>query len=314
MTLGPTTVAGGPENQPSSGTPFEDATRNLQAAARWIVTALAAVGGVLVAGIPLTALGKVSGWEAILAFASLFVALVAIGVVIPVVAKVFTTPYVTLTELAQSEFPTRKGQDTSRVTDIVDKIHRSREELLGDQAEDLGVLHSRLKAVNSRLRKQRGARRQDLESEDPPHGALAAPTDVDAANALRATAERVLDFANYEATRRIFVGLYGKLAFAGLVTAVGVSFYAYIVNRPSGTVMITSPRPVILSLPADSAQAKRLGEHCNVRQVAAVAVEGPLRRPTVSTIPSRECAAVSFRVPSGTVVVPTKDLPRLPSQ
>ncbi|MFD9409388.1 hypothetical protein ACFWBN_20555 [Streptomyces sp. NPDC059989] len=314
MVLGQNTVADGAEKGLPPGTSFEDATKNLQAAARWIVTALAAVGAVLVAGIPLTALGKVNGWAAVFAFGSLFAALVAIGFAIPAVAKVFTTPYVTLTALTQDELPTRKGQDTSRVAAIVEKIHRSREELFGDQAEDLGVLHSRLKAVNDRLRRQRGARREDLENPGPPHGALAAPADVDMAHELRATAERVLDFANYEATRRIFVGLYRKLAFAGLIAVLGVSFYAYTVNRPSSSVVITSPRPVVLSLPIGSAEAKRLGKQCDVRKVAAVALEGALRRPTVSTIPSLTCASAVFLVPEGTVVVPTKDLPSLPGR
>ncbi|MFD3998401.1 hypothetical protein, partial [Streptomyces sp. NPDC058583] len=69
-------------------------------------------------------------------------------------------------------------------------------------------------------------------------------------NELRATAERVLDFADYEATRRIFVGLYKKLAFAGLVTAVGVCTYAWTVSRTSASVQITTPRPVVLKLAA----------------------------------------------------------------
>ena len=46
-----------PAAEPTTS-PFASATANIQAAARWIVAALAAVGGVLVSSVPLTGLGK----------------------------------------------------------------------------------------------------------------------------------------------------------------------------------------------------------------------------------------------------------------
>src|SRR5215472_4072299 len=77
--------------------PFQQGIADLHTTARWIVTALAGVGGVLVAGVPLAGIGGLPDLTAdVIALSGLAVALIAIGVMIPMVSKVFTTPYITL--------------------------------------------------------------------------------------------------------------------------------------------------------------------------------------------------------------------------
>jgi hypothetical protein len=128
---------------------------------------------------------------------------------------------------------------------------------------------------------------------------------------LRAAAARVVDFANHEATRQQFVSLYGKLAVAGLVTTLGVGFYAYLVSKPHASDVVTAPTPVLLRLPPTAAVRAQLGPRCLLERVQAVAESGSLTRPTVVTIPTATCTSARFEVPRGTVVVPAKELPTL---
>ena len=59
--------------------PYVVAAENIRTAARWLLTAFAAVGGVLIAGVPLTAIGRIEPWSLnfFLAAGGVAVALVA---------------------------------------------------------------------------------------------------------------------------------------------------------------------------------------------------------------------------------------------
>lgn len=311
------------DNAPSSPSPFQQATSNLHATARWIVTALAGVGGVLVAGVPLTGLGKTGGYvSTVVALCGLAVALIAIGIMIPTVARVFTTPYITLAALQIAELPTHRGQSTHQVTAVLDSVLLNREELFGDQAPDLGILYQRLARDNNELRNTRsgedsavsasGTTAQARQAEDL--AARETQTRDEATvrreiEALRATATRVVDFANYEATRRRFVRLYPKLAIAGVIAAAGVALYAFQVSRPLPQDSITKPTPVIVSLPNKTYLHRMLGNNCVLSRVVAVAESGSFTRPTIVTVPTSDCRAARFEVPAGAVVIPSNSLP-----
>ena len=92
--------------------PYQQATESIRAAARWLMTAFAAVGGVLVAGVPLSDLGRLEVRSArfVLAVSAVAVALVAIGYMIRTVARVFTARYVSFGELAAADFPEKAGR------------------------------------------------------------------------------------------------------------------------------------------------------------------------------------------------------------
>lgn len=117
----------------------------------------------------------------------------------------------------------------------------------------------------------------------------------------------MVDFANYDVARRNFSTLTVRLLAAGFISVLGVADYAYFVSRPE--LQIGQPTPVLVSLPPTSGQAKSLGANCNSSHVFAVAISGTLQRPTVVTVPTDQCAALRFRVPSAAVVIPVKDLP-----
>jgi hypothetical protein len=313
---------------------FQQATAKLHAAARWwIVTALAGVGAVLVAGVPLTGLGGLRGLQLVLAVVALLVALVSIGTVIPYVARVFTTPYITFAELQTSDWPRRYHQSAKQAAQTLKAVEDNREELFGDHASDLGWLYLRLRQQNKDLRSQRGgerphqashngasavalspAKKRSAHNREEPVNTDERPTSDVASESLvelRAAAARVVDFANYEATRQRFVSLYWKLAVAGLITTLGVGVYAYLVSQPHASDAVTAPTPVLLQLPPTAAVRAQLGPDCVLSRVQAVAESGSLSMPTVVTIPTATCNGARFTVPRGTIVVPARGLPTL---
>lgn len=129
-----------PAAEPATS-PFASATDNIQAAARWIVAALAAVGGVLVSSVPLTGLGKFNSLsEFFEAGLGLLVALAAVGFMIRSAARVLTTEYITVAALRDAELPETAGSKPRPVTATLKQIRRNRDELFGEVAEDLGTL------------------------------------------------------------------------------------------------------------------------------------------------------------------------------
>jgi hypothetical protein len=310
-----------PAAEPTTS-PFASATANIQAAARWIVAALAAVGGVLVSSVPLTGLGKFNSLsEFFEAGLGLLLALAAVGFMIRSAARVLTTEYITVAALRDAELPETAGSKPRPITATLKQIKRNRDELFGEVAEDLGDLNTRLGNANEALRSESGA---SVPAAAPPAPAVSGrpqpggvgpanqPTTIEAtltsvAARLQAAARTVVDFANYDVARRNFSTLTVRLLAAGFISVLGVADYAYFVSRPE--LQIGQPTPVLVSLPPTSGQAKSLGANCNSSRVFAVAISGTIQRPTVVTVPTDQCAALRFRVPSAAVVIPVKDLP-----
>ena len=89
--------------------PYLKASDNIRAAARWLVAAFAAVGGVLVAGVPLTDIGRIKPWSTDFFWATggLAVALAAIAYMIYTTSRVFTDRFVSFNEFIGGDRPRR---------------------------------------------------------------------------------------------------------------------------------------------------------------------------------------------------------------
>ncbi len=384
------TVDTSPTSEPATS-PFAAATATIQAAAKWIVAALAAVGGVLVSSVPLTGLGKFNSFhEFVYAGIGLLVALAAVGFTIGAAARVLTTEHITLSALAADRLPTTPGGGPEPIEETIRQITRSREELFGDVANDLGDLSSRLAGTNKALRNastnilyrstdilstvgspvvevapgaevkaaspDKGTEAASLSSfaarfpnaartlkalrnastnilyrstdilstVGSPIAEIAPGTEVKAASLdngteaaslssfaarLQDAARTVVEFANYDVARRNFSTLTVRLLAAGFIAVVGVADYAYWVSRPEiPEIKVTQPTPVLVSLPREWPRYY-LGINCDISRVSAVAIAGTIERPTVVTVPTDQCAALRFQVPSNAVVIPVKDLP-----
>jgi hypothetical protein len=318
-------AAGGSHgDEPTSASPYQQATEGIRAAARWLLTAFAAIGGVLVAGVPLTDVGRVGIWSLRfwVVIAAIVVALAAIGWMIRAVSRVFTAEYVSFGDLRQADFPTktrRREKVLSRTTPrppnsqlptsqpeeeerrgtrrqrqiraIQEIIDLSREELYGTQARNLGELAERLEEANEKVRSAGIEGRTQAEKTPDVRLRVAQPE-------LERAASRVLDFANYEYTRRTFKSLFPGLALAGFIAAAGVVTYAVVVSSsPAKAPAITQPIRVLLTLkPGARTWSTILGPSCDIGSVAAVAVGGSLNSPEVVSNRTASCRAVRFRV------------------
>jgi hypothetical protein len=213
------------------------ATQSLRTTARWLLTAAAGVGGVLVAGVQLTDLGGLDGkeWPRLLvASIALLAALTAIGFMIWKTSAVLTDEWITLAQLQVERFRqtarqkpgNRRERDLwATMGEILDRLMVYQDELYADVATDISDLSSRLGDANAQARR------------DPSKITEAAP--------LRSAANAVVQFANYTRTRRQLEKARRSMAWAAVVVVFGVGVYAYAANppqpQPAGTHRTSSP-------------------------------------------------------------------------
>ena len=156
--------------------PYREATQGIRSSARWLVTAFAAVGGALAAGVPLTDLTQVdtSSSHFWLALVSAGLSLAVIGGMILGVSQVFTSRYPTLSEFALTAFT---GGRVRRhvIGEVKADLTQSWEELFGTEFQGIPALFEAIEDNN-----------------DPKRGESA-----------QRVAQQVLDYVNFEYARRI---------------------------------------------------------------------------------------------------------------
>jgi hypothetical protein len=265
-----------PSATPAAESQYVAAAETIRQAARWLVAAFAGVGGVLVAGVPLTDVGRVEAgtsdfWFAVMGIAA---ALVAIAYMIHAVSRVFTSEFISFAEYSEATVPGVTGAEKRRklLLDIGEVAERSGDELYGAEARDLGELHTRLQDTNQAVRTAK------LEGQAAPEDAVRHARDATAA------ANRAMEFINYEFVRRTFRHLFPRLAAGGLIVALGVGTYVFqTAQSPPKDQAVNRPTAVRLYLKPDSDELKQLGKACQANGLPAVAVAGSFSEPEVVT-------------------------------
>ncbi|MFI5496287.1 hypothetical protein [Actinoplanes sp. NPDC051859] len=228
---------------PAPADAYLAATEALRGTTRWLVSAAAGVGAVLVAGLQLTGLGSLGRGELprlVAAFAGLIVALAAVGYMVLRASQILTTEWVTLADIEKDIFDQqvrRSAQgDTVERRKLSDRFGRLRdrryrlraamidglkerlefiaEELFGSLATSVPDLYAQLADANEAARRSPGA--------DPAR--LAAE--------LSRAAGTVVAFANFYITKEWFKVLRRQLAVASAVVIAGVLVFAYAANPP----------------------------------------------------------------------------------
>jgi hypothetical protein len=195
---------------------FAASAEEIRAAARWLLTAAAGLLAALVAGLQIRGLNGLPAWRVVVALIGAAVAIAAVGSVASGAARLLAAEWPTLTYLGAQEVAQQLRPPNTRASreraadlrDVVKSIVENREELYRAQAETIPDLHRRLAASNSDMRADAGG---------PASAALAAR-----AAALRAAADNVVDFANYQLTRARFERLRRHLLLAGIPVVAGV--------------------------------------------------------------------------------------------
>jgi len=207
------------------------------------------------------------------------------------VARVFTARFVSFGDLTEADLPDKPGKNVpSDLDGLVGRINASRDELYGASARSLADLATRFNLVNGKVRGLTAAESASTGSEHTALGAILAEQ-----RELVAAATRVVDFGNYEHTRRIFRGIFPNLAIAGAISAVAIGCYAFVVgSAPAEPPTIEHPVAMVLTL--KSKLQARMGHECDLARVRAVAVAGNLKTPEVVTVMTSACNAVRLKV------------------
>ena len=211
------------EVSPAAG--YAAATDHLRTATRWLLTAAAAAGAAMVAGVQLTSIGSLSlsDWPRLLAAgAGLATGLGAVGYMIFRTSRLLADEWITLAQLELEEFKrqlrdSRSRRDRQRglaIDRIYEELQGYQDELYGGAAKSISDLYSRLIKANDAAR----------ESPDPARIKTAAD--------LRNAVDALVQAANYSYTRADFAVLRRRLAQASAVFVAGVVVFAYAANPP----------------------------------------------------------------------------------
>jgi hypothetical protein len=219
------------------------ATDNLRAAARWLLTAVTATGGVLVAGLQLTGLGSlgVSDWPRLLvACLGLTAGLGAVGYMVFQASLMLTDEWITLAQLdlemingqLAGSSRRRDRRRLERIRKIRGELENYQDEFYGSAADSISDLYRRLIDAN----------REARESPTPEHAKTAAD--------LREVVDTVAQAANYSYARSAFAALRQRLIWAGAVFVAGIVVFAYAANPPAHAVKSPPPRVHAVHIPA----------------------------------------------------------------
>jgi hypothetical protein len=213
---------------PEDGSPaagYARATDNLRTAARWLLTAAAASGAVMVAGLQLTSIGSLGpgDWPRLLAAAGgLTAGLGAVGYMIYHASLLLTDAWITLAQLVLEPFSQQLRDSSSRrdrrrageIVRIRTEIESYQDEFYGSVADSISDLYRRLIEANKKAR----------ESPSPEHSQTAAN--------LKRTVDTLVEAANYSYARAEFAVLRRRLTEAGAVFVAGIVIFAYAANPP----------------------------------------------------------------------------------
>ncbi|HET7475776.1 MAG TPA: hypothetical protein VFJ97_07090 [Dermatophilaceae bacterium] len=213
-----------PADRVGPASSYAAATESLRTTARWLLTALAGVGGLLVAGLQLTGLGALGDHQLlrlVVALLAVAVTLTGVGFMIWRTSQLLADEWVSLAQLQVEDFELAASTPPSHraavrraalLKSIRDKATVYQDELYADVAGSVSELGNLLAEANRKTRA----------------GQTVQPT----LEQLREAAAAVVQFANYHRTRAEFIRLRSDLVWAGVVVVVAVITFAYAANPP----------------------------------------------------------------------------------
>ena len=211
---------------------YAAATENLRNATRWLLTAAAAAGAAVAAGLQLTSIGSLGldDWPRLVAaLAGLTGALAGVGYMILRTSRLLSDEWITLAQLELDQFKARLRNSSRRrdrqraaaIDRIYDELQDDRDELYGSVAKSISDLYSQLiRANDAALAPRLWVKSSHLPGSPP------------AADALRSAVDMVVQAANYSYLRSDFAALRRHLARAGAVFVVSIVIFAYAANPP----------------------------------------------------------------------------------
>jgi hypothetical protein len=253
---------------------------------KWLIGAFAAVAGIVLAGVQITGLGKLDGWDLFFAISSVVGALFGAGLAIYGCARVLTPAQVTLSELvkntkvadALASDPILKGYATS-ATELKDKFELA-----------LAEYH----------------RAWNVEGADKPgtpenQYALKAQQQL---ISISGAADSALRFAAWKKVDDAFLTAKRLMAVGAAIALAGIIAFTYLANKPDemspGTADVTDAKLVHVSFTEDAASGWKsvLGKKCDLENVAAILIASDTDKQQVelASLPNQGCQARHFKL------------------
>ena len=246
-------------------THYGAATEAIESTAKWLVTAFAAVGALMIGGVQLTGLGALGRSELprlSIAVICLIVAIATVGYMIQQTSGIFMTEWVTLAELSDQAYEelqasevegsVRNEVEASAISDdlasaiteteisglfagrkrrdirsLLYQVNYAKQELYGHVAPSIAQLHRRLREANKYAAQIAGGEVQLTgPDQDKVFGMV---------HELRNAARDVVECANYHRTRQHFNDLSKRLRWAVVLVLLSVLVFTYATNPPPKT-------------------------------------------------------------------------------
>jgi hypothetical protein len=214
------------------GTYYGTATAALESTAKWLVTAFAALGALMIGGVQLTGIWDLDLWEPrfIIAIACLGIGIAAVVYLIRKTSAIFMTEWVTLRRLSGEAFdrfamhPERAKKEQHKLNNVIKQVEAAKEELYGHVAGSIPELHRHLRIANEEAAKIAS---NEVQLTWPDQGKV-----FEKVFELRNAARDVVECANYHRTRQQFDELKGRLWLAVATVTLCVLVFAYVTNLP----------------------------------------------------------------------------------
>jgi hypothetical protein len=279
------------EQDISSTKDLATSASTIRETAKWLITAFAAIGVVLIAGSQLSNIGNVKKASTLLlAISSVVFSLIGIGIAIWFSVNVMTPGLLTLSELVNGKRKKpRTYWDNLRLKDVRDWINNDNKEILK-------------RAVNVKDLRDQYSKHLDLrystlnELKADPRGPNRDKYDLAEAESqeLDNIVHQVLAIASYEDLRRYFRATRKFIFAGGLIAAIGVLGFSLTVKQTPEKEHFQLPTIVQVSLFEEGKifLAKELGENCFLRDtsnIKVIAISEKDNTWDVLTIPTGSC-------------------------
>ena len=271
--------------EPVPSSPVE----RVREAAKWLIGAFAAIGGLLIAGVQLSDAGQlaIEDDEGRLAVA-LFGLIFGVGGVIWAIL-----------ENVRILLPTAMTFGRLEADPELVKYFTDNPELIPGPAKTIAALkgeyEERVKAYETAV--------ADLDkAESDPHKAALKQADKQLARAER-DLQDVFGLANWKAIEKLFKDVRFNIVVATVLAAAGIAFFAWAANPPeeekeSGEKPVLGTAPnlgrLIFKPEAEPQLRQALGGRCEIGKVQVLVIGGTKKEPEVVSIPRAGCDAVRF--------------------
>jgi hypothetical protein len=259
---------------------FRSGIASLRSTAVWLFAVFAAVGGILIAGIQLSSIGRLElqSFRMLVAIVAAVVALGAIGIILWLMVRVLAPDHVTLAGLKRDEINNPDGQDSKFITDAG---------LLGPYAS-VGKLQEAYDAAATAERQRE--------------------TD--------AQVQLVLGGVRYYRLRRHFKQSVIGTVLAAMLAAVAIGGFAWAANPKAEQVpkfQVPVEAKLRLSDAAKASMADEVGQECVKSDILVIVLTAAQNEYDVVTIPNDKCRVTRFMVGPGPAGVEGHLAPVMPA-